>query len=91
MVQLDRLSDPVYTAVIRAEDLACYYAWVGDNRAAIRWLSKAYELSPIGVDQRVLGSRLFDGLRRDEDSADELDRITERIWPEVERHAERFR
>jgi hypothetical protein len=57
----------------------------------MRWLSRAYELSPIGVDQRVLGSRLFDGLRRDEASAEELNRITKQIWPEVERHADQFR
>jgi tetratricopeptide (TPR) repeat protein len=90
-VQLNGVSDSVYTAVIRAEDLACYYAWIGDNRMALRWLAQAYELSPIGVDQRVLGSRLFDGLRRDEEAVKELKRITQRIWPEVERRADEFR
>ena len=90
-VQLSGISDPVYTAVIRAEDLACYYAWIGNNRMALQWLTKAYQLSPIGVDQRVLGSRLFESLRQDEEAAKELDQITARIWPEVERHADQFR
>jgi len=85
-IQLGRVNDSVYTAVIRAEDLACHYAWIGDYRMALRWVARAFELSPIGVDQRVLGSRLFDGLLQDEQAAAELGRVTSRVWPEVLRH-----
>jgi TolB-like protein len=83
--------DTTYTAVIRAEDLACYYARVGDHQSTLHWLEKAFELSPIGVDQRVLGSRLFDSLRADDELWKEVERITEQIWPEVVRRADRIR
>ncbi len=78
-----RLSDRVYTAVIRAEDLACYYAWIGDTDQALVWLEYAFALSPIGVDQRVLHSAIFDRIWQDRVSARRVDRILEQVWPRV--------
>ena len=73
----------VYTDVVRVEDLACYYASVGDTQRAIEWLEEAYRLSPLGVERRVLESAIFERLRRDPAAAERIDGITGRIWPRV--------
>jgi serine/threonine-protein kinase len=83
--------DSTFTDVIRAEDLACFYGWMGDVDRAVQWLDRAYRLSPMGVDQRVLRSRLFDGVRQDAEASRQLDEILSRIWPEVERRASLIR
>lgn len=44
--------DPVHSDALRAEDLACYYAWTGDAERAGLWLERAFELSPLGVEPR---------------------------------------
>jgi len=75
--------EAVYTDVVRVEDLACYYAWMGDTEPALRWLAEAYRLSPIGVERRVLESALFDPVRRDPAAAARIDEITHAIWPRV--------
>ena len=73
----------VYTDVVRVEDLACYYAWVGDGDRAVEWLEEAYRLSPIGVERRVLESALFARVRRDPATDERIEGITSRIWPRV--------
>jgi serine/threonine-protein kinase len=83
--------DSVYTDVVRVEDLACYYAWVGDRERALQWLAEAYRLSPIGVDHRVLQSALFDRVRRDPDAKRRMDQLTSEIWPRVQASAARSR
>jgi serine/threonine-protein kinase len=83
--------DGVYTDVVRVEDLACYYARIGDTERALGWLREAFRLSPIGVERRVLQSALFDRLRADPAAARELDAIVAGIWPRVERSAARQR
>ena len=54
-----------YTAELKAQDLASYYGMIGDARGATRWLEFAFDLSPSGVDTRVLGSSLFEPVRND--------------------------
>ena len=54
-----------YTAELIAQDLASYYGMIGDARGATRWLEFAFDLSPSGVDTRVLGSSLFEPVRND--------------------------
>ncbi len=76
-------SDSVYTDVVRVEDLACYYAWIGAAEDAVRWLEEAYRLSPLGVERRVLQSALFDRLRADPAAARRLRELTAAIWPRV--------
>lgn len=54
-----------YMPELIAQDLAAYYGYSGDAVAAARWLRYAFELSPAGVDARILGSALFDPVRYD--------------------------
>jgi len=54
-----------YLPELIAQDLAAYYGYSGDAMAAARWLTHAFELSPAGVDARILGSALFDPVRYD--------------------------
>lgn len=52
-----------YMADLLAQDLASYYAFTGDAEEALRWIRWAFDLSPSGVDERLLGSALFDPVR----------------------------
>lgn len=81
------LQDSVFTDVIRAEDLATYYAWVGEPTRSLSWVVRAYELSPSGVEPRVLESALFDRVRQDPGFSREVARLREGIWDRVRRES----
>jgi len=72
-----------FTDVIRTGDLTVYYAWNGNLSEALRWIRDSFELSPSGVDERVLSSALFDPVREGSDFDDQVDRIQSRIWERV--------
>lgn len=57
--------DDDYLPELIAQDLASYYGLIGDAPGAERWLRHAFELSPAGVDARILGSALFEPVRSD--------------------------
>lgn len=57
------IDDPSYLPELTAQDLAAFYGYVGNAEAAGRWVEYAFELSPAGVDERLLGSALFDLVR----------------------------
>ncbi|MDX1647896.1 MAG: hypothetical protein R3304_12190 [Longimicrobiales bacterium] len=59
------IEDPRYLPELIAQDLASYYGYVGDAESAARWVTHAFSLSPAGVDERLLGSALFDPVRDD--------------------------
>ncbi len=80
-----RWHDPVFTEVIPAEDLATYYAWTGDAARALEWTRRAYDLSPSGVEPRVLESALYDRVRNDPRFGGEVERIRSEIWDRVRR------
>lgn len=46
------------------EDVAVYHAFIGDADGAASWMRRAFDLSPNGVDMRLLGSALFDPVRQ---------------------------
>jgi serine/threonine-protein kinase len=54
-----------YLPELVAQDLAAYHGFAGDVEQAIEWIRYAFDLSPAGVDTRVLGSALFDPVRDD--------------------------
>jgi len=57
--------DSNYLPALAGDDLASYYALSGDAANAARWLEYAFDLSPAGIDTRLLGSALFDTVRND--------------------------
>jgi tetratricopeptide (TPR) repeat protein len=73
-----------FTDVTRIEDLACYYAWIGDAVASISWIERAYQFSPSGIESMVLESALFDRVRQNSEFQSALTRIRSRIWDRVE-------
>jgi TolB-like protein len=64
---------PEYLPVVTAQDLASFYGFIGEARGATRWMTYAFDLSPAGVDERILGSALFDKVREDAEFAEALD------------------
>ncbi|MEM7415166.1 MAG: serine/threonine-protein kinase [Gemmatimonadota bacterium] len=53
------LGDRPYRPEVVAQDVASYFGWTGDVDRAIEWLRFAFDLSPAGIDTRILGSELF--------------------------------
>lgn len=53
------LGDQPYRPEVVAQDVASYFGWAGDVDRAIEWLRYAFDLSPAGIDTRILGSELF--------------------------------
>jgi tetratricopeptide (TPR) repeat protein len=63
LVRANDGADTVFTHVTRVEDLASYYARIGDVRETNTWLLAAYTRSPTGIDVFVLESALFSPVR----------------------------
>ena len=82
-VLADALGDSVFTAVIRAEDLAVFFAWTGDVDSALEWATEAYHSSPLGVEARVLESPLFHRVRNDPRFRHEIERERSHLWTRV--------
>jgi hypothetical protein len=74
---------PGFTNVLTFEDLAAYYAWRGQRDSSLIWLRRAFQLSPTGVDNRVLWSGLFNDLRSDPVFNDQLVETRSGIWGRV--------
>jgi TolB-like protein/tetratricopeptide (TPR) repeat protein len=62
-----RISEPDYTEVITFEELATYYAYIGDAKKSQEWLVRSFAASPAGIEFRVLDSELFERVRNDHD------------------------
>ncbi len=84
-MESDSDHDDSFTDVVRAEDLAVFYAWLGDVERSLQWALRAYEQSPVGVEVRVLESALFDRVRRKEPFGLEIERVRDGIWDRVQR------
>jgi len=74
---------PGFTNVITFEDLAAYYAWRGQRDSSLIWLRRAFQLSPTGVDNRVLWSGMFNDLWSDPVFDDQLVEMRSGIWGRV--------
>ncbi len=64
-----------YMADVVVQDLAAYYGYAGEPDRALGWIEEAFRLSPSGVDDRLLGSALFDPVRDTPGFAEKLDAI----------------
>jgi tetratricopeptide (TPR) repeat protein len=59
--------------------VAGYYAQSGDAARTVQWLERAFAVSPLGFDFRIIDSRLFDPVRNDPQFRTALTGIRERI------------
>ncbi len=73
----------VYSDVVLAQELATYYAWRGDGEETLKFVRLAFERSPVGIDQRLIQSGLFDKVRKMPGFENELRRLEEGTWPRV--------
>jgi len=73
----------VYSDVVLAQELATYYAWLGDGEQTLKFVRLTFERSPVGIDQRLVQSGLFDKVRRTPGFESELRRLQEQAWPRV--------
>jgi serine/threonine-protein kinase len=89
LLRLGRQVDTLFTNVIAAQGLAGHYAWLGDVDGALEWVTRAYELSPSGVDLRTIESGLFDRVRGDARFSERLTELRGEIWPKVSMERER--
>ena len=64
-----------YMTDLLAQDLASYYGFAGQPEEALRWIRAAFDMSPSGVDDRLLGSALFDPVRTSPGFSTALDGI----------------
>ena len=83
VVELDGETDAVYSDVLPAQELATYYAWIGNAAEAITYLRLAFSRSPVGVDQRIVQSGVYDRVRAAPGFSEELTRLQDAAWPKV--------
>jgi tetratricopeptide (TPR) repeat protein len=76
-----------FSDLLPAQELAYFYAWIGDADSALRYLALAFERSPAGVDPRLVESGLFDPVLGVPAFTGQLTRLRDAAWPEVQRHA----
>jgi len=67
-----RPANPGYLNDLAADILATYYADRGDATSAARWLTMAFQISPVGVDGYLLRSELFAPVANDPEFASTL-------------------
>ncbi|MGH7627918.1 MAG: protein kinase domain-containing protein [Gemmatimonadales bacterium] len=72
-----------YGRIFQVGIAAAYFAQAGDAARTVQWLQRAYGLSPLGFDFRVIDSRLFDPVRTDPQFRAALSRIREQIHQRV--------
>lgn len=72
------LADSTHSDVLRLEDLATYYAYVGDVRQAAAWTERAFARAPNGITVELLESALFDSVRTDRGFQNVLERARRR-------------
>jgi tetratricopeptide (TPR) repeat protein len=73
----------VYSDVVLAQELATWYAWLGDGDQTLKFVRLAFDRSPVGIDQRLIQSGLFDKVRKTAGFESELRRLEEATWPRV--------
>ena len=56
---------------------------MGDAEKSLQWVRLAYELSPSGVEPRVIESALFQRVREDPHFQREVERVRAVIWDRV--------
>lgn len=79
------VGDEPYRPEVVAQDVASYYGWTGDVDRAIEWLRVAFDLSPAGIDTRILLSDLFAPVESDPRFAAAVSEVQEAASERVRR------
>jgi TolB-like protein/tetratricopeptide (TPR) repeat protein len=79
------IGDSTFNIVGAARGLAEYSAWTGNAEESLKWLERAYEISPVGEDLQVLDSGIYDRVRNDAHFTSGLQRIHTKIYARVQR------
>jgi TolB-like protein/tetratricopeptide (TPR) repeat protein len=87
---LDGETDAVYSDVLPAQELATWYAWIGNAAESLKYLRLAFSRSPVGVDQRIVQSGVYDRVRLAPGFQDELSRLQDAAWPRVMEQRQRL-
>jgi hypothetical protein len=78
-------ADSSYSPVVIAQGLAEYYAWIGDAKASLAWLERAFALSSQGEDLRVFDSGVYDKVLSDPRFHAGLEASRGQVFARVER------
>lgn len=73
-----------YTEVITYEDLATYYAFIGDASRSLEFIRKSFDSSPAGIEFRLLDSGLFDRVRNNHEFNSAVATIKAGLFQKVE-------
>jgi hypothetical protein len=79
------VGDSNFSPVLAARGLAEYYAWTGNAEQSLAWLERAYAISPVGEDLRVIASGAYDKVRNDPRFQAGLQRARTQIYDRVRR------
>ncbi|HIF24156.1 MAG TPA: hypothetical protein EYQ27_20175 [Gemmatimonadetes bacterium] len=83
--------DADYLDDLLVQDMAAYHAWAEHAADATRWLRRSFELSPTGVDTKLLQSELFDAVRDDPDFASAVIETREQAISRIQAERARLR
>jgi serine/threonine-protein kinase len=72
-----------YDRIFQMGITAGYYAQMADATRTVQWLERAFAVSPLGFDFRVIDSKLFDPVRNDPQFRAAWSRIREQIHQRV--------
>ena len=79
-----------YTDVITFEELATYFAYVGDADNSLEWLERSFAESPAGIEFRLLESPLFSRIRNDHNFNTAINGIRADLYGKVRRLSEKM-
>ena len=74
---------PGFSDAVPAQELAIYYAWSANASEALQYLQMALDRSPVGVDQRIVQSGIFDRVRAAPGFTQRLTELQDAAWPRV--------
>jgi hypothetical protein len=72
-----------YADMLQGDNIALYYAWIGDTDAALHWIRESAKLSTAAAPWLYINTKTFDRVRKDPRFADGLVRLNEEIWRRV--------
>ena len=81
---------PGYTEVITFEELAVYYATIGDAAKSQEYLVRAVAASPAGMEFRLFDSGLYDRVRGDHNFKAATGAIRSELYDRVRRLSARL-